>query len=145
MADFTKLVGLIRETVLTTMERTKPAGVFFGTVTGADPLRITVDQRLALEAAQLTLARNVTDHVLEMTVEHWSEDETEHTHGYYDSDTGDNAGGSGTRTTSAVSHSHEYKGRKSFLVHGGLTEGERVVLMRMQGGQKYLVWDRVAE
>jgi hypothetical protein len=63
-----------------------------------------------------------------------------HDHGYggtTDSDGifGDNHPG--------VTHTHGYVGRKKFLVHLGLKEGERVLLMRIQGGQQYIVLDRV--
>lgn len=42
-----------------------------------------------------------------------------------------------------VSHSHSYSGRKKFTVHNGLKKGEKVILIRMQGGQKFVVLDRM--
>lgn len=41
-----------------------------------------------------------------------------------------------------VDHAHPYKGRKSFRVHLALKEGEKVVMLRCDGGQKYIVLDR---
>lgn len=47
-------------------------------------------------------------------------------------------------TTQLVqSHTHEYKGRKKFLIHNGLKTGEKVILIRFEKGQRYLVIDRV--
>ncbi len=40
-------------------------------------------------------------------------------------------------------HVHKYKGRKVFTIHNSLVVGDEVVMMCMQGGQKYLVIDRV--
>ncbi len=48
-------------------------------------------------------------------------------------------------TEDATKHAHEYKGRKKVLLHYGLKQGESVLLVRMQGGQKYLVLDRIGE
>lgn len=45
----------------------------------------------------------------------------------------------------ATKHAHDYKGRKKVLLHYGLNQGESVLLIRMQGGQKYLVLDRIGE
>lgn len=42
-----------------------------------------------------------------------------------------------------LSHKHGYVGRKTFRVHLGLKTGERVLLLRIQGGQQYIVLDRV--
>lgn len=88
---------------------------------------------MTLGAAQLMLCRCVTDHTIEMTVDHRTEDETEHVH----------------RTPEGVSaptsHRHAYQGTKRFTVHGALKTGEQVILLRMQGGQKYLVLDRLGK
>lgn len=35
-------------------------------------------------------------------------------------------------------------GSETVSVHNGLRVGEQVVLLRQQGGQKYIVWDRIA-
>ena len=43
----------------------------------------------------------------------------------------------------ATKHSHGYKGRKKIMLHYGLKQGESVLLIKMQGGQKYIVIDRI--
>jgi hypothetical protein len=42
-----------------------------------------------------------------------------------------------------TSHLHNIAGRKKIRVYNGLHKGEKVVLLRMRGGQKYLVLDRI--
>ena len=42
-----------------------------------------------------------------------------------------------------ISHLHEVSGTETFTVYNGLVVGDEVVLLRMQGGQKYIVLDRV--
>lgn len=138
MPDAVGLVQTIKKAAADAVQAEKPVEVCFGKVTSADPLQILVEQKMTLGKAQLVLARNVTEFTVEMTVDHLTENETEHTHDVQDTFTG---GGS----TSPTSHLHAYKGRKKFLVHNGLVVGEDVILIRQQGGQKYIVWDRVGK
>ena len=136
MADFSGIIEAAKKAALTAVESTKPSGVYFGTVISIAPLKINVEQKLTLESAQLILARNVTDFYTDMTVDHWTENETQHTHAVQDTYT---SGGS----SSPTSHRHAYTGRKRFIVHNGLVNGEKVILLRVQGGQKYVIWDRI--
>lgn len=133
MAD---LVGAMKKAGLDAVEASKPVNVFFGNVVSASPLKINVEQKMTLEAPQLILTRNVTTHTIQMTVDHWTEDEEDHTHAVHDTYTG---GG----TSDPTEHKHAYRGRKTFLVHNGLVVGDKVILIREQGGQRFIVIDRV--
>ena len=95
----------------------KPTDVIFGTVISKTPLRISIEQKLILSKNQLLLSSLVSDFDVNMSVNHTTENASE--------------------------HSHEYKGTKVFNVKLGLQTGEQVVLIRQNGGQKYLVLDRV--
>jgi len=119
-------VGLVKKAAVEAVEAGKPVNVLFGTVISASPLKIQVDQKSIYSGTMLILSRNVTDYDVEMTVDHLTEERS---------------GGSGDSSFSA--HDHEYKGRKVFRVHKALGVGERVVLVRIQGGKRFLVWDRV--
>lgn len=115
-----------------------PAGVYFGTVTSANPLEIQIEQKLTLTREFLVLTRNVTDYEMETTVS-WRTDRdaelnTSHAHGLPSGQT-DTAGFDST-------HSHGLTGRKKTFIHNALREGEQVVLLQMQGGQRYIVLDR---
>lgn len=133
MAD---IIEAAKIAALRAVEASKPSGVYLGTVTSISPLKINVEQKMTLESPQLILARDVTEYKVDMTVDHWTENETAHTHAVIDTYTG---GGTSEPTT----HRHAYKGRKTFTVHNGLIVGDKVILLRVQGGQKYVVLDRV--
>ena len=137
MANAAELLKLIKKAAADTVKAEKPVEIRFGKVTKESPLEILVEQKLTLGEAQLVLCRNVTEFEVDMTVDHFTENETEHTHAVRDTYTG---GGSSDPTL----HLHAYKGRKTFIVHNGLVVGEEVILLRQQGGQKYIVWDRLA-
>lgn len=133
--DINRLVRLVKQAAVEAVQASAPMSVCFGTVTSASPLEITVDQKKILTDAQLILTNAVRDFTVEMTMDHVTE-VVSHGHTVVDTYTG---GGS----AAAVEHSHPYKGRKSFQVHLGLKAGEKVTLIRCDGGQKYIVLDRL--
>ena len=129
------MIESIKKAALEAGENSKPCAVMFGKVTSVSPLKINVEQKMTLTSAQLILSRNVTDFKVNMTFDHYTENH-KHTHTISDTYTG---GGSASEET----HKHQVKGKKEVTVHNSLIVGDNVVLMRMQGGQKYVVWDRV--
>ncbi len=136
MPDAVELVKTIKRAALDAVNASKPVAVCFGKVTSTSPLKILVEQKMTLGAAQLILCQNVTEHTMEMTVNHYTENETEHTHTVQDTYTG---GGS----SSPTKHLHAYRGTKKFTMHNGLVVGDEVILLRQQGGQKYIVVDKI--
>lgn len=136
MSDYSQMLEAIKRAATEAVDTAKPFALTYGIVKTASPLTITVDQKLELGPAQLLLTNAVRDYGVDMTVDHWTEDETDHTHGIHDTYSG---GGSSDPT----SHNHAYTGRKKFEVHLGLRVGEKVLLLRIQGGQRYIVLDRV--
>lgn len=128
MRNFNDLLIAIKRAAVDAVEATKPTSIVYGKVISISPLKINVEQKMTLTNAQLVLTRNVTDHKIHMTVDHVTENRS---------------GGSGD--TSFASHNHTYKGKKEFTVHNGLIIGDEVVMIRIQGGQKYIVLDRVVK
>lgn len=108
------------------VEAGKPVTILFGTVISASPLKIQVDQKSIYTERMLVLSRNVTDYEVDMTVNHTTED---------------NVGSSGTEALAP--HNHAYVGQKTFKIHNALKVGERVLLIRVQQGKKFVVIDRV--
>ena len=132
--DLNALVRAVKKAAVEAVRAENPMGVCHGTVTGLSPLEITTDQKLILGEKQLILTNAVRDYTVEMTVDHVTE-VISHGHSVTDTYTG---GG----TAQPVDHSHPYKGRKSFRVHLGLKMGEKVILVRCDGGQLFVVLDR---
>ncbi len=126
MADSTDLIMLIRRQAIGAVNASNPTAIVYGKVISITPLKIQVDQKMTLTKEFLILTRNVKDHKVFMTVDHATE---------YKS------GGSGD--SSFESHNHAYTGKKSFTVHNGLVVGDEVIMIQMQGGQKYIVMDKL--
>ena len=117
----------------------QPADLFFGTVINVSPLTIQIDQKHILTSEFLILSNLVKDHSVDVTVSMQTENDAfmnpAHTHAGVHGQT--DAG------NLDVTHKHEIKHKIKMLHHYGLTKGEKVILLRMQGGQRYLVLDRV--
>lgn len=87
LPDYSALVKAIKKAGTEAVNASGPVTICFGKVMSVAPLKVLVDQKMTLGAAQLVLTRNVTDN--------------------------------------------------------SLVNGDEVVLLRQQGGQKYVIIDRV--
>lgn len=121
-----EFLRIIKKAAVDAVKAEKLTEVCFGTVTAVSPMKISVEQKMTLGEAQLLLCRNVTDFEVDISVEWESENES---------------GGSGENAF--AEHSHSIKGKKKITVHNGLAVGDEVILLRQQGGQKFVVWDRL--
>lgn len=128
MPDAVELVKTIKRAALDAMESSKPATVVFGKVTSVSPLKINVEQKMILGEAQLILSRNVTDFKTSMTIGN--------TQTYYYTGVPPNT------SQMDVGHKHAI-GKAEVTVHNSLAVGDEVILIRQQGGQKFIVWDRI--
>lgn len=130
MPDATELTKAIKKAASKAVKAEKPVEVCFGKVTSASPLQILVDQKFTLGAAQLVLARNVTDFKTMITGGNLQN--------YYYVGTPPNI----SNVPVDPSHRHAI-GKIEITVHNGLVVGDGVILIRQQGGQKYIVVDRI--
>lgn len=136
--SFPSIATSIKRLAKGVMDAQQPADMMFGVVEQVKPsLRIRVDQKLPLTEEYLILTNAVKDHSVDIEVSWSTEEEKEHKHGN---------GNNGSPTDAPLSgHKHEIKGRKKITIYNGLTVGEKVLLLRTQGGQNYVVIDRVDE
>lgn len=119
-----RLDAAIKRTAVEAVLASKPVTLVIGKVTSIEPLQITVEQRLPLDEELLVLTKNVQDHYVDIEVNHWIHHKDD-----------ENI----TKTNDI------YIGKKKVLMKYGLKQGESVLLIKMQGGQKYIVLDRIGE
>lgn len=125
MRNANDMLRIMKRSAKNTQNASKPTDIVYGTVISVSPLKVQVDQKLTLEQESLKLTRAVMDYEVEMTVDHLTEEAS---------------GGSGESAYAA--HAHKYVGRKKFLIHNGLVVGDMVTMIRVQGGQQYVVIDK---
>lgn len=149
MPDAVELVKTMKKAALDAVESSKPVAVYFGEVQSVSPLKINVEQKMILGEAQLILSRNVTDFKIMVTVS-WSTESSLKYHSHeLQNNTGD--GGdpmhthplSGDTKSTSLAHTHNITGKKEITVHNALGVGDKVILLRQQEGQKFIVWDRI--
>ena len=134
MPNYSGLVNAMKQAGMSAAQADGPVTVCFGKVMSTSPLKVLVDQRMTLGAAQLVLTRNVTDYTVDVTVE-WETESELSTHSHtVDGKTSNNAD---------LKHVHTLNGTKKMTIHNSLGKGDEVVLLRQQGGQKYIIIDRV--
>ena len=132
MADAAELVGAVKAAALAATDAAKPVQLCFGRVITEAPLQISVEQKMVLGEAQLALCRQVTEYETYITGENVKDF-------YY-------VQPPPREVTRPVEPPHVHAvGKIRIIVHNALKAGEQVVLLRMQGGQKYLVVDRLGE
>lgn len=105
MSNMYAFLESIKQASVDAVNASKPFALTLGWVTSASPLKIRIDQKLELTAAQLMLTNAVRDHKIQITP----------------------ADGE----------------KKQYTLHYGLKAGEKVLLLRADGGQKFIVLDRV--
>lgn len=132
MPDAVEFTKTIKRAAVQAVQADKPVEVCFGKVTSTSPLQILVEQKMTLGEAQLVLTRNVTDFRTKIAAGNIQD--------YYY--TGGTPPEAPTAPVEPVPHVHAV-GKIDVTVYNGLVAGDEVILIRQQGGQKYIVLDRV--
>ena len=129
MLDSNNFLEIIKRAAVDADEQAQPCDLLFGTVTSVSPLKIRVEQKMELGEAQLILTRNVSDYKVKI--------EGRNVQSFFF--TNDQGG------TAIVEPPHIHAlGELEIEIKNALKEGERVVLLKQRGGQKFLVLDRRA-
>lgn len=123
--DYKRLVGLFKDIVLSVMAASVQSDIVIGEVVSAAPLVIELESKMKIPESNIVLTKNTCEWSVDMTVDHHTE----------------NAAGGGGYAEYA-SHSHGYKGRKTYLVHNQLAVGDKVILIQESGGQRYIALDK---
>lgn len=151
LSDATLTADIIKEFAKNAVDSTMPFSFHYGTVKSTDPIEIEVEQKLILTENDLIFTTLVQDFDVDMYMEHEVE-ETDLIHKHDIKIDTLNAGNYPCTSTHTITvqdspdadkHIHEYKGVKTFTVNLKLAKDEKVLLLRIQGGQKFLVLDRV--
>lgn len=118
-----ELIDVIKLAGSNAVNASNPVNVLIGTVTKASPLEVNVSQGFTLSEDFLIITERVTKY----------EENIEHDHGYEDTPP---SGPPIPKTTSK-------KLGGLLTIRHGLKAGDKVVLLRVQGGQQFVVIDKV--
>ncbi|HWQ41083.1 MAG TPA: DUF2577 domain-containing protein [Desulfosporosinus sp.] len=112
------LLDVIKTAGMDAIGASNPVNIMFGEVVTANPLSVKVDQRFTLPADFLIVPESLTKYEVDLT----------HTHQYTDN-------GSPRNTVEALT--------AKIIIRPGLKAGDKVLLLRVQGGQKFVILDKV--
>lgn len=112
------LLDLIKAAGADAVNASNPVNILFGEILTVNPLSVKVDQRFILPADFLIVPRTMTKYEVDL----------QHTHQYTDD-------GSAGTTSQALT--------QKIVIRAGLAPGDRVLMLRVQGGQRYIILDKV--
>lgn len=125
------LIDIMKRTSMDAMHNAQMCDLRYGTVVSTNPLKIQVTNLLTLPKSLLVVPEHLTDYEIDVTISWNTEDDT-HSHAV-----------AGAGAASSETHRHGVSGKKKMLVHGALKVGDKVALLRKQGGQSYFILDRL--
>ena len=131
MLNLSDFVKVIKKSAIEAVNNSKPADIFYGTVQSVSPLTIFIDQKLILSEKFLIIPERLTDYEKEISFDDSSIKQVFTT---WDMEE--------TSESSPSKISFKEKIKHKITVYNGLKAGEAVILLRQQGGQKYMVLDR---
>lgn len=115
------LIDVMKRASMEAMENAQMSDLRYGKVTSEKPLKVYVTNLFTIPESMLVVPEHLTDYEIEIT-----------TDGY------------GWVTEEEQSHKHDIKQKKRKLkIHGALKVGDKVALLRKQGGQSYFILDRL--
>lgn len=114
MKNIGLLANVIKSAGVGAVRAGSPVEIIFGVVSNTSPLEVTIDQRFSLDEDFLIIPENLTEYKVSLN----------HTHSY-----------SGGTTGPALT--------EELVIRKGLEVDDVVILFRMQGGNQYLIFDRV--
>lgn len=115
------LIDVMKRASMEAMENAQMSDLRYGKVTSEKPLKVYVTNLFTIPESMLVVPEHLTDYEIEITTE-----------------------GYGWVTEEEQSHKHDIKQKKRKLkIHGALKVGDKVALLRKQGGQSYFILDRL--
>lgn len=132
MYNYSRLNNLIKEISLNAVNSTNPTNVVFGIVISDDPLIIEIENKLQLNKNQLILSRNVTDYKTKISFDNPDIKNVNVTSDYP----------TDMNKSSPFYQRFTESVKNEITIYNSLEVDEEVILIRMVGGQKFIVWDR---
>lgn len=137
------LIDIMKRAAIDANEASQPTDLRFGTVKTVKPLSIQVTNQMLIPEALLILPSHLTDYTVPVTFNWTTETAGDHNHSYSGSDSrGDSYSGN---VDNNGNHTHQIVSGKSktITIHNALKVGDKVVLIRKQGGQAFYILDKI--
>lgn len=107
------MIDIVKRAGIDAIGAGKPVNITFGEILNVEDLKIKIDQKLILSKEFFVIPESLTRYEVDL----------KHSHNW---------------TSGSTSNSLD-----KIVIREGLKQGDAVILLRMQGGQQYLVLDKV--
>lgn len=133
------IVEIMKRAALDAADNAKLCELRYGVVMSVAPLSVQVTTQFTIPASMLVVPRHLTNYAVDIALSGW---ETEIAPP--EEDPNDPSSAPSEPTEELVEeHKHSILGIKKIVIHNALKVGEKVALIREQGGKSYLIIDRV--
>lgn len=130
----TGFIEIMKRAAMDANEANQPTDLRFGTVTSVNPLKVQVTNLFTIPETLLIVPRHLTDYTVKVSMDWDTEGIGNHTHTCPEG---------GTSTNGAHSHKILSSESKTLTIHNALKVGDKVALIRKQGGQVFYILDRI--
>ena len=136
---YSGILPIIKQAAVDAVDATQPVSILFGKVTSTSPLKIQVTPKLTLGEGNLVVCSSLRKFTVDFTVKGNTGYGNEHRHSVSLSTSDGTVSGN---TGSVDEHRHSVSIPTTVTFDNSLKTGDSVVLLRIQGGNKYLVVDK---
>lgn len=123
-------IQIIKKAAVEAVEAAQPVKVLIGKVESVQPLKIRINQKLVLDEDSLLLTQNVSNFFVNIAFSPSFPTSLEE-------------GARGASYENYFKHAHEIFGNHRIIFQNALKIDERVLLLKMQEGLKFIVLDRL--
>lgn len=113
----TGLIEIIKRSAIDAVDNAQMCDLRFGKVVSTSPLKVQITNQFTIPSSLLIVPERLTNHTVSVKM-NWSTDSKEN-------------------------HSHVIDGTKTLTINNALKVGDKVALLRKQGGQSYFILDRI--
>lgn len=144
------IIPLIKQAAMDVIENSQMTDLRFGTVVSTDPLKVRITNQFTIPEELLIVPMHLTDYTIRVNFDWNTETDGEHSHMHTDAPSPTPVATLEEEGFNAVPrHHHQILSEnddnktKEITILSHLHVGEKVALLRKQGGQHYYILDRV--
>ena len=137
----TGLIEIMKQASLDAMNNSQMCDLRYGTVVSTSPLKVKITNLMTIPSSLLVVPNHLTDYKVDCTITHPSLSASGTTESSTELANEEAPMSQHTHTFNVTSD--EQQSRSTVTIHNALKTGDKVALLRKQGGQSYFILDRI--
>ena len=137
----TVLIEIIKRASFDAMNNSQLCDLRYGTVVSTSPLKVQITNLMTIPSSLLVVPKHLTDYKVECTITQPSQSISSTTEKSEELVGEDKPISQHTHEVNIITE--EQTSRSTVIIHNALKVGDKVALLRKQGGQSYFILDRI--